>query len=68
MFNIDHYKNCIAIYLSKESLINVHRIEIIFYAKLLILNPRLANKPAILVKTPDSSSTKTESVCFIFFT
>ena len=34
-------------------------------AKLSILNPRLANNPAIRVNTPDSSSTRTDKVCFI---
>ena len=35
--------------------------------KLSILNPLRANKPAILLNTPDSSSTKTDNVCFIFY-
>ena len=34
--------------------------------RLSILNPLRANNPAIRVKTPDSFSTKTDKVCFIF--
>ena len=34
-------------------------------AKLSMLNPLLANNPAILVRTPDSSYTNTDNVCFI---
>ena len=37
-------------------------------AKLSILKPLRAKSPAILLNAPDSSSTRTESVCFIFVT